>query len=205
MHFDLGKDPENDREDYFEYNGEPEEEKAPEPKKPALKPDDPAYWEEDESQWEYLKPRRRTAIWLWAGGSLAAALLLVLLWTRFFSPYVEDATQYGYVESIERRGSIFKTFEGVLIPYKELYDTTRLYQRDFLFTAADLETAKQLKRMMVDARPVRVEYKRYHATVPWRGSSKIVVTAVDTADPAKILPPEFTPGRFKTSTDKQSD
>ena len=123
-------------------------------------------------------------------------LLLALtcaVWLRFINPYVEDASQVGYVEHIERRGTVFKTFEGVLLPYKELIDTTRIYRRDFVFTAADEATAVRLKQAMIEARPVRVTYKQYHATLPWRGSSKTIVTSVDSVDPARILPPEFRP------------
>ena len=93
----------------------------------------------------------------------------VACWLRYFSPYVEDATQYGYVEHIEKRGTVFKTYEGVLLPYKELHDTTRIYSRDFIFTAADKQVALRLKRAQLDARPVRVTYRQYHATLPWRG------------------------------------
>lgn len=115
------------------------------------------------------------------------------MWLRYFSPYVEGAVQYGYVENIDKEGIVFKTFEGVLIPYKELFDTTRIYQRDFVFTAADAKIAAKLKLMEKGAVPVRLEYDRYHATLPWRGASKIVVIRVDTADASRILPPEFRP------------
>ncbi|MDE6796037.1 MAG: hypothetical protein K2J63_12135, partial [Muribaculaceae bacterium] len=110
---------------------------------------------------------------------------------RFLSPYVTDASQVGYVEHIEKRGTVFKTYEGVLLPYKELLDTTRVYRRDFIFTAADEKTAVSLKQAMLDGRPVRVSYKQYHAILPWRGSSKTIVTGVDSVDASKILPPEF--------------
>lgn len=164
-------------------------------KKPSYKPDDPAYWEEEESEWDHLKPRVRTPFWLWIIGALVVIGLVIGCWLRYFSPYVEDATQYGYVENIERRGTIFKTYEGTLIPYKELMDTTRVYNRDFFFSVEDKETAKKLKQAQYDAKPIRVTYKKYHATVPWRGASKIIVTDADTVNPGKILPPEFAPFR----------
>ena len=41
--------------------------------------------------------------------------------------------------------------------------------------------------------PVRVQYKKYRTAMPWRGESKIVITAVDSVDPSKILPPEYNP------------
>lgn len=195
MLFDSDKNPEKEeKEDWFDNIPSAEEEPAPkEPKKPVFKPDDPAYWEQEESEWEHLKPSPRRKLWLWVAMLLVAGALVGVVYVRYFSPYVEEATQFGYVESIEKRGTVFETFEGVLIPYKELMDTTRVYQRDFLFTAENEKVAVMLKRMQYAARPVRVEYRKYHATVPWRGSSKIVVTAVDSVDPSKILPPEFAP------------
>ena len=187
MNFDDDKDVfDNERDEI----NEPKE-----PPKPHYKPDDPNYWEQEESEWDHLKrhSRFRIPFWLWLLFAFVVIGLVVGCWIRYFSPYVDDATQYGYVENIERRGMIFKTYEGTLIPYKELMDTTRIYHRDFVFSAADQQTANRLKKAMYKAKPVRVTYKKYYATVPWRGANKIVVTAVDTVDPQKILPPEFAP------------
>lgn len=185
---------ENEKDDFFD-NENVAEEKPKEEKKPSYKPEDPAYWDEEESEWDHLKPRARSTFWLWIIGAFVVVGLIIGCWLRYFSPYVEDATQYGYVENIERRGTIFKTYEGTLIPYKELMDTSRIYSRDFVFSVKDNKTAAELKRAQYDARPVRIGYQKYHATVPWRGASKIVVIEVDSIDPDKILPPEFAPGR----------
>ena len=106
-----------------------------------------------------------------------------------------DGKAEGYVENIEKRGTIFKTYEGTLIPYRELMDTTRVYSRDFIFSVEDNKTATTLKEALYNAKPVRIGYKKYHATVPWRGANKIVVTSADTINPDKILPPEFAPHR----------
>ncbi len=181
----------NEKNDFFDGPDIPEEAPAEEPKKPSYRPDDPAYWDEEESEWEHLKPRSNGRLWMWLGITFVVCALLIGIWLRYFSPYVEDATQYGYVEHIEYRGTVFHTYEGVLIPYKELMDTTRIYTRDFIFSAENDSVAKELKRAMLSARPVRVEYRKYHATLPWRGSSKTIITRVDSADPEKILPPEF--------------
>lgn len=192
--------PEDDREfeneegnDFFE-DSTPVEKKPVEPKKPSPRPDEPDYWENEESEFEHLTPSVRSRrFWVWI---IAAGVIIVAataFYMRYFSPYVDDATQFGYVESIERRGTLFKTYEGVLLPYKELHDTTRLYTRDFIFTAADPMVAAELKRLELAGLPVQVTYRRYHATLPWRGEAKTVITAVDTADAARILPPEFAP------------
>lgn len=193
MLFDPEKEPDNEKEDYFETPVEAPAKK--EPPRPSYKPDDPNYWEQEESDWAHLMPGKKRRIWIWFGVCLAAVMLIVAFWLRYFSPYIEEATQYGYVDSIEKRGTIFNTYEGVLIPYKQLFDTTRVYRRDFMFTAEDSKIATQLRRMQFAAKPVRITYKQYHAVVPWRGSSKIVVTQVDSISVDSILPPDFpTPG-----------
>lgn len=161
---------------------------------PQYSPDDPKYWEQDESPWDHLMPRRkRVPTWVWLVLALVVVLLCVGGYLRYFAPCVEEASQYGYVDQVEIRGTIFKTYEGVLIPYKEITDTTRIYSRDFVFSATSRPLFEQLQGMQRSGIPVRVEYKRYHATLPWRGASRIVVTRVDTADADKILPPEFAP------------
>ena len=176
-------------------NEREEPENTNEEKKPSYKPDQPEYWEQEETEWEHLRRHSRFPFWVWCVFAFIVIGLIVVCWIRYFSPYVEDATQYGYVEGIEKRGMIFKTYEGTLIPYKELMDTTRIYNRDFIFSVANSQTAAQLKDAMLNAKPIRVTYKKYYATVPWRGSNKIVVTAADTVSPDKILPPEFAPNR----------
>lgn len=183
----------NDQEenDYFDGPDLPEEETpAPEPKKPAPEPDSPDYWE-DESEWEHLRPVKRWRIRLYAGVALVIAILLITLFIWMFRPYVSDAAQYGYVEHIEERGSVIKTYEGSLIPYKEIHDTTRTMTGLFEFSTPDAKVALVLKKLQLEGMPARVEYKTYRSRMPWRGDSKTVIIKADTADPAKILPPEY--------------
>ena len=181
----------NEDRDYFDDpDPDPDEEKPRKPKQPKYKTDDPRYWER-ESQWDHLKPRRRIRIYLWLTVAAVIVAAIVTVYIRYFSPYIEGATQYGYVEDIRQEGMVFKTFEGLLIPYKELMDTTRIYQRDFAFTAADEHVAAELKRAQLARRPVRVEYKRYFGVLPGRGASQVIITYVDSVDPRRILPPEF--------------
>lgn len=180
----------NEENDYFNTTDPAPVVKKPKPAK--IRPDDPRYWEGD-GRWDHLKPCRKTRFYLWLVGAAVVAGAVVALWLRYFSPYITEATQYGYIENIEKRGMLFKTYEGTLIPYKELMDTTRIYSRDFVFTADNVKIATELKRAELAHRPVRVEYKRYFGTLPWRGASQIIVTAVDSVNPRDILPPEFRP------------
>lgn len=167
-----------------------------EPKKsnaPKLKPEDPDYWEETESEFEHLRPRKKTGFWIMIAACGVAIGILIAMYVYFFTPYVSEATQYGYVDDIQHRGDVFKTYEGVLIPYKEKNDTTRIYPGDILFSVKNPKVAVTLKRLQYAGLPARVEYKRYRVSLPWRGETKMLVVNADTADPAKILPPEFTP------------
>ena len=188
-------DEDNGKNDYFDGPDIPDKPvKKEEPKGPVYTPDDPEYWEQPESEFEHLKPRRRNwRFWVVVSAGAVVMAALIALYLRFFSPYVTDASMCGYVEGIERRGTVFTTFEGVLLPYKELKDTTRVYRSDFKFSTTDEELATKLRRMQYSNRPVRVEYKRYKGRVPWRGDEYVIVTRVDSVDPRTIRPPEVQP------------
>lgn len=193
----MGIYDESDKNDYFENSYVPE---TPKPQKmPRLTPDDPRYWEEPEDEFGHLKPspRSRKRIWLWVA---LFAIVIGVIWgiyLRYFHAYITDATQYGYVEGIAPQGDVIKTYEGVLLPYKELMDTTRVYKQDFVFSTTNANVAAKLKRMQFANRPVRVTYKQYHTSMPWRGNSKIIVTAVDSVSEKSILPPEYQPETVK--------
>ena len=184
---------EDENPDFFDGPDIPE--KPVEPKKPALTPDNPDYWDEEESEFAHLLPHhpRRHIVWVWLGAALLLILAIIGFCFRYVSPFVTDATQYGYIEGIEYRGTVFKTYEAVLLPYRELHDTTRIYSRDFFFSVADKDVAYRLREYMGKGTPVKVTYNRYHAILPWRGASKTVVTAVDSVDPRTILPPDRQP------------
>lgn len=184
----------DDKEDFFDSPAVPELPKKP--KQPELKPEDPDYWEQSESEFEHLRPTKTGMLWVWCGVAVAAVILALIVYFRYFSPVVSEAVQYGYVDEIERRGKLFNTYEGVMIPYKEIMDTTRIFKGDFVFSVKDDKVATTLHRLQYANLPARVVYKKYHAGLPWRGESKIVVIKADTADRAKILPPDFAP-KFK--------
>lgn len=196
----MGLYDDNEKNDFFEDASDaPEVEKKKEPRKPALQPEDPRYWEQPEDEFEHLKPSRRVQwrIWIWAGIAAVALGVIWGIYSRVFNPYIEDATQYGYVEGVEKRGEVFKTFEGVLLPYKNLMDSTRVYEGDVVFSTSDPTVAARLKQMQFANRPVRITYKQYKSVMPWRGDSKIIVTAVDSVNEMNILPPDRRPEYLK--------
>lgn len=183
-----------EKEDFFEKSPEDIPKREKPPKKPRYPSDDPRYYEE-ESRWEHLKPvpyRRGPILWI-IGAAVATICVIVGLYVYIFTPRVQQAVQYGYVDNVRKEGTVFHTFEGVLLPYKSLMDTVRPYEGDFVFTAKDDTVAAALLRRQRTGTPVRVEYKEYRFAFPWRGNSRVIVTGVDSVDPRVILPPDRRP------------
>jgi hypothetical protein len=183
----------DEKDDFFENSEIPE--KREEPKKPVYTPDDPRYWEEPEDEFEHLRPApgKHWKLWIWIAAAGIAAGMLWAGYLRVFQPYAEHSTQYGYVENIEKRGDLFKTYEGVLLPYKNLMDTTRVYEGDFVFSTSNPGIAAKLKEVQYANRPVRVIYSVYHTAMPWRGDTRIMITRVDSVNERDILPPDRQP------------
>lgn len=187
-----------DKEDYFDRPFSKEEKKQPEPQKPEYSSTDPEYWEEPEPNWEHLKPRRDKRIPVFILACVAVVCILIVIYIRYFTPYIDYAVQYGYVDDIESKSGLFTTYHGVLIPYKEIHDTTRVYKEDFKFSVRDDHAASILKRLEYKRMPARITYRVYRLALPWNGNSKVVVTSADAVDPNKILPPEYSPERYKS-------
>lgn len=184
-----------EKEDFFDQI--PEEKPKPEkkPKEPKLRPDDPLYYEREEGKWEHLTPGPfRRNLWIWGAiGVIGFIILFIWIYVYFFTPAISEAEEFGYVEQVQREGKLFQTYEGVILPYKNLKDASRRYDGDFIFSTDDASAAK-LRVRQRSGLPVRVEYKVYRTRMPWRGASKTIVTAVDTTeDVRKVLPPELRP------------
>ncbi len=179
--------PEDTEEDDF-FNTPHQEPKPKEPKPKEPKPDEPQYYDK-EDEWEHLRPAGRS--WKYWAALVAAGILfglLYALWLRYFSPYEEEIVQYGYIEKTSKRGYLFKTFEGVFLPYKALNDTVEPYSGDIIFSAKNDHVAAELKKLEVGNLPARITLERYHTSLPWRGESVWVVVEADTADVSKIYP-----------------
>lgn len=184
-----------EKEDYFDDIPEDKPEREKKEKKPSYKPDDPRYYEQEETGWEHLTPapRTRRKFYLYGIGILVIFCLLYFSYLYFFTARVQEAETYGYVEDMQRRGSLVTTYEGTILPYKTMMDTARVYDKDFVFSAKNSDVATELARNMRTGHPVRVTYKVYHVALPWRGESKTVVTSVDTVNPRVLLPPDRQP------------
>lgn len=183
---------ENEKDDFFEKIPEEKPKKEKPPKKPVYKEDDPRYYEQEESKWEHLKPTRfQRNRYVYYGAMLLIVFMLAYgLYIYFFTPVIDKADAYGYVENVERHGQFFQTFEGTVIPYKSITDTTRIYDGDFKFSTPNEKIATTLKNKQETGEPVKLSYRVYRYKFPWRGATKTIVVGVDSVDASKLLPPE---------------
>lgn len=180
-----------DTPDYFEGDDIPE---TPKEKRQRFADDDPRRWLQPAGKWDHLKFLTRWRVWVYLGMAIVVICILHALFVALFVPKTEGCVQYGYIENIDRyNGRITKSFEGVMIPYREIMDTTRVYRSDFIFSTKDATVAATLKKIMLANLPAVVEYKEYRTTMPWRGNTRIIITGADSVSPSRLLPPEYQP------------
>lgn len=127
--------------------------------------------------------RKRRGCWRWTLFMIIlAALLAVAFYLRYCTPFVVEAQERGYITKVEKRGLIFKTYEGDMVVNSAIADTTSVYDHRFSFSIADEALARQLRQLAGTSRMVTLVYEKYYATLPWRGDSKIVAIGVEPVD-----------------------
>ncbi len=111
--------------------------------------------------------------------TVALVVVAAFFYVRYLNPYAVEARATGYVTSLEKQGIVFKTFEGSIATESYAGDTARVHTRDLDFTVRTDSLAYLIQNLSTPpARRVTLVYERYYGTLPWRGSSKNVVTAV---------------------------
>ncbi|MCM1076919.1 MAG: hypothetical protein NC411_06130 [Bacteroides sp.] len=102
-------------------------------------------------------------------------ILAVTVGIRYFVPYVTESQVTGYVTLVERRGIIFRTFEGEMVSESQLADKGHIYSRDVYFSIPDENLARRLQQYQGTGTPVTLTMKKYYGILPWRGASKNIV------------------------------
>lgn len=123
----------------------------------------------DESQQADAQPSAGHGGLIW-GGLIAAVVVAAFLYFLYLTPFVADSVDDVRVESVETRGTIFKTHEATLINH-----STGKPMKVSIENASD---AKLLQQLQGSGQPVRIHLSRYRSSLPWRGESTTVVTSV---------------------------
>jgi hypothetical protein len=106
-------------------------------------------------------------------------VLLPFIYWRFYYP-VADGTQAGMLNVFQKKGLVFKTYEGKLI---QSGFKANIQSNEFSFSVTDPHLAEQL--MKLSGRELNLHYKQYLGSLPWRGMQGNVVDSIyEVRDPA---------------------
>lgn len=117
------------------------------------------------------------------GLKVALVTILVLVvacvgfgYLKYYFVYSEGV-EAGTLNYIEKKGYVFKTYEGRMIQegFKGRTGST-IVSNEFIFSVVNDSIAVQLMRC--SGKQVELHYQRYKGTLPWRGNSEFVVDGV---------------------------
>lgn len=114
-------------------------------------------------------------------------LLFVAGWVAwiYYIPFASDGVRSGLLNSVMRKGNIFKTYEGVLIQ-----DGIRgangggMQSNTFEFSIEDKHIFETLKSN--SGKRFELQYKEYRGALPWRGNTRYIVDSI--LNMTEILP-----------------
>jgi hypothetical protein len=100
------------------------------------------------------------------------AIIICFVYVRFFFVFAEG-TKAGSLNTIQRKGYVFKTYEGKLIQngFK-----TGTQSNEFEFSVSNEKVAATLLNNA--GAEFELHYKRYFGILPWRGSSQYIVDSI---------------------------
>lgn len=116
---------------------------------------------------------------------IAVLAMAGFIFFKFCFVYAEGVNE-GDINYFQKEGYIFKTYEGKMIQTglkssanaKGAQGTT-IQSNEFKFSVEDERVAEQLNSMSNTG--IKLHWKRYLGTLPWRGNSQFIVDSVYTA------------------------
>ena len=113
--------------------------------------------------------------------------LAVFVYFKFFFVYSEG-TNEGDINYFQREGFLFKTYEGKMIQtgYNSHNTSATIQSNEFKFSVEDKRIAEQIDSN--SSRQIKLHWKRYLGTLPWRGNSEYVVDSVVSVRPMYVTP-----------------
>ena len=109
--------------------------------------------------------------------TLAVVALAVFVYVKFFFVYSEG-TNEGDINYFQREGFVFKTYEGKMIQtgYNSHNTSATIQSNEFKFSVVEENVAQQIDNN--SSRQIKLHWKRYLGTLPWRGKSQFVVDSI---------------------------
>ena len=117
--------------------------------------------------------------------TLAVVALAVFVYVKFFFVYSQGVNE-GDINYFQYEGFIFKTYEGKMIQtgYNSRNSSATIQSNEFKFSVVDEAVARQIENN--SSRQIKLHWKRYLGTLPWRGNSEYVVDSVVSVQPLGV-------------------
>ena len=111
---------------------------------------------------------------------IAVLALAAFIFVKFCFVYSEGVNE-GDINYFQKEGFLFKTYEGKMIQtgLKNTKAQGSVQSNEFKFSVVDEHVAKQLNDGANTG--VKLHWKRYLGTLPWRGNSQLIVARVHVA------------------------
>ncbi len=123
---------------------------------------------------------------LWTIVTIVLLSLAVFIYWRFYFVFAEG-TKAGQLNTFQRKGYLFKTYEGILI---QSGFKANVQSNEFEFSVTNDSIAKKL--LQNSGKEMELHYQRYFGILPWRGNNVYVVDSIyqisEAAGPTTIQP-----------------
>ncbi len=108
----------------------------------------------------------------WTLGIVLVLGLGIFIYWRFYF-VLAQGTQAGTLNIFQKKGVIFKTYEGkiILSGFK-----ANVQSNEFSFSVVNENVADQL--LKVSGREVNIHYIQYFGSLPWRGMQTYIVDSI---------------------------
>lgn len=117
--------------------------------------------------------------------ALVVVALAVFVYIKFFFVYSQGVNE-GDINYFQNEGFIFKTYEGKMIQtgYNSRNSSATIQSNEFKFSVVDETVARKIENY--SSRQIKLHWKRYLGTLPWRGKSQYVVDSVVSVQPLGV-------------------
>lgn len=108
---------------------------------------------------------------------LAVLALALYVFIKFCFVYAEGVNE-GDINYFQKEGWLFKTYEGKMIQtgLKSAKGSGSIQSNEFKFSVVDERVAQQINEGSNVG--VKLHWKRYKGTLPWRGNSQFIVDSI---------------------------
>ena len=108
---------------------------------------------------------------------------------KFCFVYSEGVNE-GDINYFQKEGFLFKTYEGKMIQtgLKSSKNQGAIQSNEFKFSVVDERVARKIEEGANTG--VKLHWKRYLGTLPWRGNSQFIVDSIySTSSAARVVTP----------------